>query len=76
MTGSPPDQRLQQTDQKATDEDQEARELGIDPESARYWKRAVAAMPPMTPEEIAAVGLVLRRIDDRIAAQRDKRPSR
>jgi hypothetical protein len=76
MTGSPPDQQPQQTDQKASDDDQEARELGIDPESYRYWKRAVAALPPMTPEEIATVGAVLRRIDARVAAQRGQQPAR
>jgi hypothetical protein len=55
------------------DDDQEARDAGIDPESYRYWKRAVAALPPMTPEEIAAVGAVLRRIDAR-RARRDQQP--
>ena len=65
MTASPPASTPQQTNQKASDDDQEARELGIDPESYRYWKRAVAALPPMTPEEIATVGAVLRRIDAR-----------
>jgi hypothetical protein len=78
MTGSPGVEQPRQNDQKVRDEDQEARELGIDPESARYWRRAVAAMPPMTPEEIAAVGQVLRRIDARRAqrGQRGERPPR
>ena len=44
------------TQNAGSDDDQEARDAGIDPESYRYWKRAVAALPPMTPEEIAAVG--------------------
>lgn len=74
MTGSPGIQQPHQTDQRASDDDQEARDAGIDPESYRYWKRAVAALPPMTPEEISAVGVVLRRIDDRV--RRDRRPSR
>ena len=56
------------------DDDQEARDAGIDPESYRYWKRAVAALPPMTPEEIAAVGAVLRRIDARV--RRGQTPQR
>lgn len=30
-----------------------------------YWAAATAAMPPMTEEEIAAVGVILRRIEDR-----------
>jgi hypothetical protein len=30
----------------------------------------------MTPEEIAAVGVVLRRIDDRLAKQHNQRPRR
>jgi hypothetical protein len=55
------------TQNSGSDDDQEARDAGIDPESYRYWKRAVAALPPMTPEEIAAVGAVLRRIDARRA---------
>jgi hypothetical protein len=60
------------TQAPGSDDDQEARDAGIDPESYRYWKRAVAALPPMTPEEIAAVGTVLRRIDAR-RAQRGRR---
>lgn len=58
-----------------SNDDQEARDAGIDPESYRYWKRAVAALPPMTPEEIAAVGAVLRRIDAR-RARRGQQPRR
>ena len=54
------------TENSGRDDEQEARDAGIDPESYRYWKRAVAALPPMTPEEIAAVGAVLRRIDVRV----------
>jgi len=76
MAGSSPDQQPGQTYQRASDDDQEARELGIDPESYRYWKRAVSAMPPMTPEEIATVGAVLRRIDARLARQPGQRPRR
>jgi hypothetical protein len=41
----------------------------IDPEGARYWRRACAALPPMTPEEIAAVAVILRRIDARRGQQ-------
>ena len=37
----------------------------MDPESYAYWRRACAALPPMSPEEIATVAVVLRRIDDR-----------
>jgi hypothetical protein len=37
----------------------------IDPESWDYWQRAVSALPPMTDEEIAAVAVILRRIDAR-----------
>ena len=37
----------------------------MDPEGARYWREACAALPPMTPEEIAAVAVILRRIDAR-----------
>lgn len=59
---------------EGSDDDQKARELGIDPDSYRYWKRACAALSPMTPEEIAAVGVVLRRIDDRLVKQRNQRP--
>jgi hypothetical protein len=64
MTPRPPQPQPQRHDEGSEDERQ-AREAGIDPESYRYWKRAVAALPPMTPEEIAAVGTVLRRIDAR-----------
>lgn len=62
------------TQNPGRDDDQEARDAVIDPESYRYWKRAVAALPPMTPEEIAAVGAVLRRIDARV--QRGQHPQR
>lgn len=41
----------------------------IDAESRSYWKRAVSAMPPMTPEEIATVAVILRRIDTRRGQQ-------
>jgi hypothetical protein len=63
------------TQNPGSDDDQEARDAGIDPESYRYWKRAVAALPPMTPEEIAAVGAVLRRIDAR-RTRRSQQPRR
>jgi len=49
-----------------TDSDLDA---GVDGESYRHWRRAAAALPPMTPEEIAAVGLILRRIDARTSAR-------
>ena len=42
--------------------------IGIDPESLRRWRQITSAMPPMTPEEIAATGLILRRIDARLNA--------
>lgn len=54
------------TQRQGDDGDQEAKDADIDPESYRYWKRAVASLPPMTSEEIAAVGAVLRRIDARV----------
>lgn len=39
---------------------------GQDADSDReYWQRVCAAMPPMTPDEIADVATVLRRIDAR-----------
>ncbi|MBB4910777.1 hypothetical protein [Actinophytocola algeriensis] len=63
----PQSSALNATQKPGSDDDQEARDAGIDPESYRYWKRAVSAQPPMTPEEIAAVGAVLRRIDARRA---------
>ncbi|GAB1513244.1 hypothetical protein [Actinophytocola sp. KF-1] len=63
------------TQNSGSDDDQKARDAGIDPESYRYWKRAVTALPPMTPEEIAAVGAVLRRIDAR-RARRDQKSRR
>lgn len=74
MTANPQPLPPQPEGHEGSDDDQQARELGIDPESYRYWKRACAAMPPMTPEEIAAVGVVLRRIDNRLAKQRSQRP--
>lgn len=37
----------------------------IDPETFQRWRKITSAMPPMTPEEIAATGLILRRIDAR-----------
>ena len=37
----------------------------ISDESRAYWRPIVAAMPPMTAEEIADVGAVIRRIEDR-----------
>lgn len=55
-------------------DDEEAHAARIDPESYRYWKQVVAKMPPMTPEEIAAVGAILRRIDARVAAQSNQPP--
>ena len=73
-TTNPPPNPPNATQNSGSDDDQEARDAGIDPESYRYWKRAVAAQPPMTPEEIAAVGAVLRRIDARRA--RRQRPRR
>lgn len=76
MTASPQPLPPQPESHEGSDDDQQARELGIDPESYRYWKRACAALPPMTPEEIAAVGVVLRRIDARLAKQRGRRSSR
>src|ERR1700754_1657356 len=51
-----------------------AHPAGINPESSRYWKRVVAKTPPMTPEEIAAVGVILRRIDARVPTQRNQQP--
>jgi len=45
-----------------------AESTSIDPERFRYWRQITSAMPPMTPEEIAATGLILRRIDARINA--------
>lgn len=74
-TTNPPPNTPNSTRQQGSDDDQEARDAGIDPESYRYWKRAVAALPPMTPEEIAAVGAVLRRIDAR-RARRGQQPQR
>lgn len=71
---SAPPNTPDQTRNAGSDDDQEARDAGIDPESYRYWKRAVAALPPMTPEEIAAVGVVLRRIDARV--RRGQHPRR
>jgi len=41
----------------------------IDEESQAYWTRTVSAMPPMTPEEIATVAVILRRIDARRGQQ-------
>lgn len=38
----------------------------VDPETFRRWRQITSAMPPMTPEEIAATGLILRRIDARL----------
>jgi hypothetical protein len=76
MTANPQQPPPQPDHSEGSDDDQQARELGIDPESYRYWKRACAALPPMTPEEIAAVGVVLRRIDARLAKKRNQRPRR
>jgi hypothetical protein len=76
MAGNPQQPPPQSHGHEGSDDDQQARELGIDPESYRYWKRACAALPPMTPEDIAAVGVVLRRIDARLAKQRGQRPRR
>jgi hypothetical protein len=76
MTANPRQQPPQPHGDEGSEDDQQARELGIDPESYRYWKRACAALPPMTSEEIAAVGVVLRRIDARLAKQRNQRPPR
>jgi hypothetical protein len=39
----------------------------ISEESRAYWRPIVAAMSPMTAEEIADVGAVIRRIEDRRA---------
>ncbi|MGW5718349.1 hypothetical protein ACWEVP_19435 [Amycolatopsis sp. NPDC003865] len=37
----------------------------IDPEGLEYWRRACAALPPMTGDEIERLAVVLRRIDQR-----------
>lgn len=74
-TNPPPPNTPNPTHNPGRDDDQEARDASIDPESYRYWKRAVAALPPMTPEEIAAVGAVLRRIDAR-RTQHGRQPRR
>lgn len=76
MTANPQQSASRTDHREGSEDDQQARELGIDPESYRYWKRACAALPPMTAEEIAAVGVVLRRIDARLAKQRGQRPRR
>lgn len=36
-------------------------------DNGNYWDVTVADMPPMTDQEIAAVGVILRRISDRAA---------
>lgn len=43
---------------------------GIKPESWAYWEPICAAMDPLTPEEIADVGAILRRADARRAARK------
>lgn len=42
---------------------------GVDPETFQRWRQITSAMPPMKPEEIAATGLILRRIDARLSGQ-------
>jgi hypothetical protein len=46
-------------------EEESLRQAGIDPDSYRYWKAAVARLPPMTYDEIHAVARILNRIDQR-----------
>jgi hypothetical protein len=69
MTANPQQPPPQPDHGEGSEDDELARELDMDPESYRYWKRACAALPPMTPEDIAAVGAVLRRINARLAKQ-------
>lgn len=45
----------------------------ISEESRAYWRPIVAAMAPMTSEELADVAAILRRIDRRLWAERDRR---
>ncbi|MEV6624947.1 hypothetical protein AB0M83_21295 [Amycolatopsis sp. NPDC051106] len=40
----------------------------IDPEGLEYWRRACAALPPMTEDEIERLAVVHRRIDQRRTA--------
>ena len=60
----PSDTQPSTTGTDPTDTDP-AEGTSIDPERFRRWRKITSAMPPMTPEEIAATGLILRRIDAR-----------
>ncbi|WP_370934665.1 hypothetical protein [Amycolatopsis sp. cg13] len=46
----------------------------ISEESRAYWRPIVAAMDPMTSEELADVAEILRDIDARLAAQENAKP--
>lgn len=57
---------------RETREEREAREAA---ERAAFWADVCARMPPMTEEDIYAVAVVLRRLDEQRAAKtRDEQP--
>lgn len=65
--GGNDDQPASGADPREKDEDTtDAEGTGVDPQTFRRWRQITSAMPPMTPEEIAATGLILRRIDARL----------
>jgi hypothetical protein len=76
-SGSPDDsaKRSEDTDRPRRDRQSTASAQNgasqISEESRAYWRPIVAAMAPMTSEELADVAAILRRIDRRLKAEHD-----
>ncbi|WP_125591561.1 hypothetical protein [Amycolatopsis balhimycina] len=79
-SGSPDDSgtRSEDTDRPRRDRQSAASAQNgtseISEESRAYWRPIVAAMAPMTSEELADVAAILRRIDHRLATEHDGLP--
>lgn len=64
-TANPPPNAPNPTQNQGSNDDQEARGAGIDPESHKDGKRAVSALPSMTQDEIDWIDSFLTRLEAR-----------
>jgi len=64
-TANPPPNTPNPTQNPGSNDDQEARDAGIDPESYEYGKQAVSALPSMTPEETDWIDRFLTELEAR-----------